>query len=133
MGSHDFKFEELKAKLEIAKLAASRYGDQAGATLYEILIELDINPLIAMREDRITLSHDGICFPIWISSVRTINPKALRNASNCQEIRSIVNSVLYCFSHHHHDVIEAKEPKKCTGSDALKVFSILKELNKAQS
>jgi hypothetical protein len=122
-------FDELKAKVEVSKEASIRYGPQAGITLYEILITLDVNPLIEMNPDRIILSHNGVRFPIWLGAVRTINPRALRSASNCPTICRIVSAAAYCFN--LEEEVAKPELKKCTESDALKVFSILNELSKS--
>lgn len=99
MENEDIKllFEEAQAKLEVSKAASDKYGPQAGITLYEVLLGLDINPVVRFESDRITLAHKGVAFPIWKETVRTIDPKALRSPSICPQIRDLINAAKYCF------------------------------------
>ena len=100
MENEDIKllFEEAQAKLEVSKAASDKYGPQAGITLYEVLLGLDINPVVRFESDRITLAHDGVVFPLWGETIRTINPKALRSPTICPRIRDLVNAAQYCFT-----------------------------------
>jgi len=123
--------EEAQAKLSISKEATSRYGSQAGMTLYETLMELDISPVVIFGGDRITLSYNGVSFPIWLSRVRTINPKALRFRDNCPEIREILTSASYCFNHRpgpFEEAVDRREEIDNTRESAIKIMRILSDL-----
>lgn len=121
-------FEEASIKINISREVSEKYGPQAGITLYEILINLDEMPTVKMEKGRILLINKGVCFPIWERYVRTINPKSLRNPSNCSEIRHVINSALYCMNPPPEQ--EPTYSSKPVQSSALKVFSMLNEIEK---
>jgi hypothetical protein len=119
-------FDEAKAKIDISKEVANRYGPQAGITMYEVLVNLDEVPIVKMEDNRILLISNGVSFPMWGECVRTINPNTLRNPSNCSEIRKVVNSALYCFNPPPKQ--QPTYSSKSTYSSALRVFNMLNDI-----